>query len=61
MAMVFQLTALVLSGLLIGRLLDNLFGTFPLLHILFLVAGLSIGVYRMLEADRHKSDESDTQ
>ena len=58
-AMVFQLSVLVLSGLLVGRLIDGIIGTFPLMHILFMVAGLSLGVHRILEADRKKSNDPD--
>ena len=58
-ALVFQLSVLVLSGIIIGRLLDSILGSFPLMHIVFIVLGLSLGVYRILQADKHLNKTTD--
>ncbi|MBB5179459.1 F0F1-type ATP synthase assembly protein I [Planomicrobium koreense] len=51
-AILSQLVGSVLIGLFTGMWLDEQFGTAPLFLIIFLLAGLALGVWAMLQTVR---------
>lgn len=51
-AILSQLVGSVLIGLFTGMWLDEQFGTAPLFLIMFLLAGLALGVWGMLQTVR---------
>ena len=47
----------IISGLLIGLFLDWVFGTAPIMTILWLLAGFGVGFYRMWRHSEHLDQE----
>jgi F0F1-type ATP synthase assembly protein I len=45
----FTMAGCILLGLAIGVMLDNFFGTSPLLTIIFLLFGIAIGLFNMIK------------
>ncbi len=47
----------IISGLLIGLLLDWVIGTTPLMTIVWSLAGVAVGFYRMWQRSAHLDEE----
>ncbi len=52
-----DLLSYVLSGLLVGSLLDWFFGTSPIMVVLWTLAGVGLGFYRLWQASEVLEDE----
>ncbi|GMQ86233.1 MAG: hypothetical protein BMS9Abin07_1806 [Acidimicrobiia bacterium] len=47
----------IISGLLIGLVLDWVIGTAPIMTILWLIAGFAVGFFRMWQRSEHLDEE----
>ena len=58
-ALGFEFAGAVVAGILLGRYLDGVFGTTPLLMVLGAVGGMAGALYRLIIVLRHLSGSQD--